>query len=118
MGQTFPLPKISSRNNEQDIQNYSIVGKGNHSTNHIQKLKPRVEQVCRELRLQYTTEDNEGRIYVNLTGGKADMPPPSQPSHPHQRPAQPHHGGQQQQKDGELVPKLLRKLEKACCIVM
>lgn len=28
---------------------YSIVGKGNHSANHIQKLKPRVEQVCRDL---------------------------------------------------------------------
>jgi len=29
----------------------NIVGKGNHSVNHIQKIKPRAEQVCQELRL-------------------------------------------------------------------
>ena len=46
-----------------------IVGRGNHSANHVQKIKPRVEQVCRELGLQYATEENEGRIYVNLQGG-------------------------------------------------
>lgn len=39
------------------------MGKGNHSTDHVQKLKPRVEQVCRELGLQYATEENSGRIY-------------------------------------------------------
>ncbi|KAL2171036.1 hypothetical protein VTG60DRAFT_3884 [Thermothelomyces hinnuleus] len=53
-----------------------IVGKGNHSTNHVQKLKPRVEQVCREFGLDYATEENEGRIYVDLTGGKVSTPPP------------------------------------------
>ncbi|KAF3047149.1 hypothetical protein E8E12_011474 [Didymella heteroderae] len=58
-----------------------IVGKGNHSRNHVQKIKPRVEQVCRELGLQYQTEENEGRIYVNLQGGAVhQMPPP--PQHP------------------------------------
>lgn len=51
-----------------------IVGKGNHSVNHIQKIKPRVEQVCQELRLQYHTEQNEGRMYVDLTGGNAQPP--------------------------------------------
>lgn len=50
-----------------------IVGKGNHSPGHIQKIKPRVEQVCSQLGLQYHTEPNEGRIYVNLTGGQVDM---------------------------------------------
>ncbi|KEF57366.1 uncharacterized protein A1O9_05283 [Exophiala aquamarina CBS 119918] len=50
-----------------------IVGKGNHSTGHVQKIKPRVEQVCRELNLQYHTEENEGRIYVNLSGGNVNM---------------------------------------------
>jgi len=50
-----------------------IVGKGNHSPGHIQKIKPRVEQVCQELGLQYHTEPNEGRIYVNLTGGSVNM---------------------------------------------
>ncbi|KAL8707051.1 MAG: hypothetical protein Q9220_007836 [cf. Caloplaca sp. 1 TL-2023] len=39
-----------------------IVGKGNHSVNHIQKIKPRVEQICQEQGLQYATEHNAGRI--------------------------------------------------------
>lgn len=54
---------------------YRIVGKGNHSVNHIQKIKPRVEQICQELNLQYVTEQNEGRMYINLQGGPAVMPP-------------------------------------------
>nr|KMM66952.1 smr domain-containing protein [Coccidioides posadasii RMSCC 3488] len=111
-----------------------IVGKGNHSANHVQKLKPRVEQVCRDLGLQYCTEENAGRIYVNLTGGPAQMPP-YEPHHPppHQQPQHhyPQHAPQaheqQQQQQGNTfveeavrraVPTLLRKLEKACCIVM
>ncbi|KUJ15375.1 DUF1771-domain-containing protein [Mollisia scopiformis] len=52
-----------------------IVGKGNHSVNHIQKIKPKVEQVCQELGLQYATEENAGRMYINLQGGPATMPP-------------------------------------------
>ncbi|OJD34242.1 smr domain-containing protein [Diplodia corticola] len=51
-----------------------IVGKGNHSTGHVQKLKPRCEQVCRDLGLQFRTEDNAGRMYVDLTGGDAHLP--------------------------------------------
>lgn len=45
-----------------------IVGKGNHSVDHIQKIKPRVEQICQELGLKYNTEENEGRMYIDLTG--------------------------------------------------
>ncbi|GAD98390.1 Smr domain protein [Paecilomyces variotii No. 5] len=120
-----------------------IVGKGNHSVNHIQKIKPRVEQVCQQLGLQYATEDNAGRIYVNLTGGPADMPQyddhgqypgpgagyhPSHPSHqqphhyPQQQPHQQHQQPQQQDEIEQLVekvlPRVLRKLEKACCTIM
>lgn len=113
-----------------------IVGKGNHSRNHVQKIKPRVEQVCRELGLQYQTEENEGRIYVNLQGGAVhNMPPP--PQHPQYGGGQynggggypgQHHGGQQQhnQQNNENdeieqmvrkgLPKLLKKL--GCCNVM
>ena len=115
-----------------------IVGKGNHSPHHIQKIKPRVEQVCRELGLQYHTEPNEGRIYVNLTGGPADgIPPPQhypggQQQHhqgggyPGQQPY--HGGGHQQQQHGQndevekivkkFLPRILRRLERQCCIVM
>lgn len=64
-----------------------IVGKGNHSPHHIQKIKPRVEQVCQELGLKYRTEENEGRMYVDLTGGEPVMPPS-------------HGGGQGQQHGG------------------
>ncbi|RHZ69049.1 hypothetical protein CDV55_105945 [Aspergillus turcosus] len=110
-----------------------IVGKGNHSANHVQKIKPRVEQVCRELGLQYATEENAGRIYVNLTGGPAEMPPSTGHGHGHgQQPhqqypgQQPHHqpqqGGQQQDEIEQVVnailPRVLRKLEKACCTIM
>ncbi|KAI1448219.1 Smr domain protein [Annulohypoxylon stygium] len=117
-----------------------IVGKGNHSANHVQKIKPRVEQVCRELGLQYATEENTGRIYVNLQGGEAVMPPPpthhagndypgsGRPTHGGQQQTQHgHHGGQsqhhhQQQQEqpdeiDRLVSKLFRKLGD-CCIVM
>lgn len=120
---------------------YSIVGKGNHSVNHVQKLKPRVEQVCRDLGLQYATEENAGRIYVNLTGGPADMPPEQhyqQPQHyggeyhttpQHQQPQQQPQQAQQTQAQPEqkdeveqivetVLPRVLRKLEKACCVVM
>ncbi|KAJ5682482.1 hypothetical protein N7462_005647 [Penicillium macrosclerotiorum] len=115
-----------------------IVGKGHHSAGHVQKIKPRVEQVCRELGLQFATEENAGRIYVNLTGGEAVMP--SYPEH-HQAPHQQHqqhqqypgqqgstqtHGQQQPQQQQDeieqvvnaLLPKVMRKLEKACCVVM
>jgi hypothetical protein len=46
-----------------------IVGKGNHSPDHVQKIKPRVEQICRELNLQFHTEPNAGRIYIELKPG-------------------------------------------------
>ncbi|KAL1969422.1 hypothetical protein VTN77DRAFT_8860 [Rasamsonia byssochlamydoides] len=120
-----------------------IVGKGNHSVNHVQKLKPRVEQVCRELGLQYATEENAGRIYVNLTGGPAVIPPAHHGGHhyqsPQQQPTQPpplQQGGyqqypaqqpqyqpQQQQQDeldeiiNKVLPRVMRKLGE-CCVVM
>ncbi|KIW62263.1 hypothetical protein PV04_10456 [Phialophora macrospora] len=50
-----------------------IVGKGNHSASHVQKIKPRVEQVCQQLGLQYHTEENEGRMYVKLDGSPVEQ---------------------------------------------
>jgi len=96
--------------------------------------------LCASMGLQCKTEDNAGRIYINLQGGDVTTPPPM-PAPPgggynHQQPqhgsgqnhgGQQHHGGQQQhggQQDEigqmveKLLPKLLRKLEKACCVVM
>lgn len=84
-----------------------IVGKGNHSVNHIQKIKPRVEQVCQELGLQYATEQNEGRMYINLQGGAAVMPPLHGGGQNHggyqqgqQHGGQQQHGGYQQGQQG------------------
>ena len=78
----------------------SIVGKGNHSPNHIQKIKPKVEEICRELGLQYATEANAGRMYINLQGGEAVMPEHLKAHHGggyHQGYGGPGYGQQQQQ---------------------
>ena len=121
-----------------------IVGKGNHSPHHIQKIKPRVEQVCQELGLQYRTEENEGRIFVNLQGGEA-IPPQGhggyggggqqqhhggqggypggqqQPYHGgQQHGGQQHgqqHGGQQQKQDDgtKLLKMIFNKLRRLLC---
>jgi hypothetical protein len=75
-----------------------IVGKGNHSVNHVQKIKPRVEKVCQELGLQYQTEQNEGRMFINLQGGPVgNMPPPPQFGGGYQGGS----GGGQQQHSGQ-----------------
>ena len=68
-----------------------IVGKGIHSVNHVQKIKPKVEQICQELGLQYATEENAGRIYINLTGSPAQIPQHYQQN----TGAYPQHHGQQ-----------------------
>ncbi|KAJ3493797.1 hypothetical protein NLG97_g4503 [Lecanicillium saksenae] len=126
---------------------HAIVGKGNHSVGHVQKIKPKVEELCREMGLQYRTEENAGRIYINLQGG--EPLPPGAGSGQHRPPqhgkppggGQQQHGGQQQQHGGQqqhqnqnqgqnqqqdeiaamvekVLPRILRKLEKACCTVM
>jgi DNA-nicking Smr family endonuclease len=135
--------RIRAARSQGQTHLHVIVGKGNHSRNHVQKIKPRVEQVCREMGLQYATEENEGRMYVNLQGGAVhEMPPPPQaPTHggypgqyggPHQggqqHGGQQHggqqHGGQQQNQNDDLeqvvkkgLPKLFKAL-KGCCVVM
>jgi hypothetical protein len=76
--------KVAKREGQTHL--HVIVGKGNHSVNHVQKIKPRVEQVCRELGLSYKTEANEGRMYINLQGGSVDNAP---------MPTKPHSGGGQ-----------------------
>ena len=81
------------------IPNYRIVGKGNHSVNHVQKIKPCVERICRAEGLQFSTEANEGRIYINLTGGPAQYQPMGQQNYQQQSGNQGQAGfpGQQQQ---------------------
>ncbi|KAJ3578601.1 hypothetical protein NPX13_g1965 [Xylaria arbuscula] len=113
-----------------------IVGKGIHSAGHIQKLKPAVENQCRELGLQYETEENEGRIFVNLQGGNISHIPPPPPQNyydddqqqyypgQHGQHGQHHngqyHGGQSQQDEPyDEMERLVKKLfKKFCCTVM
>ncbi|KYG43254.1 hypothetical protein M433DRAFT_6482 [Acidomyces richmondensis BFW] len=70
-----------------------IVGKGNHSPDHIQKIKPAVERICQEMGLKEYTEHNEGRIFIDLTGGQGGGPQPYgyQPEPQHQNYGQPHY---------------------------
>lgn len=115
---------------------HAIVGKGNHSSGNVQKLKPKVEELCRELGLRYRTEENAGRIYINLQGGEPYPGPgetcgggggqagyPGTSQQQHQQQQQQQQQGNQQQDDiakllEKVLPRVLRKLEKACCVVM
>ncbi|KAI0541505.1 DUF1771-domain-containing protein [Xylaria digitata] len=115
-----------------------IVGKGNHSIGHKQRIKPAVEELCRDLGLRYETEENAGRVYVDLQSSGVSHTPPSHPQpatqhggygdqpyggyqqqhYPSQQ--QQHHGGQsQEEQQYDEVEKLLTKLfKKYCCTVM
>ncbi|RFN43917.1 hypothetical protein FIE12Z_11824 [Fusarium flagelliforme] len=103
---------------------YAIVGKGNHSAGGVQKLKPKVEELCQELGLRYETdEDNTGRIIINLQGGQP-VPPSHSGGHGGYPGGQQHHGGhqhhqpQQEEQNDDLITIIFKKLEKACCTVM
>ena len=109
-----------------------IVGKGNHSVGHRQVVKPRVEELLRQWGLQFRTEENEGRIYVNLQGGEPLPPQQGGGYGGHQQQQhggypQQHQGGQQQQHqqqqqqqqqqdDGaKLLKWIFRKLKRLLC---
>lgn len=84
-----------------------IVGKGIHSVNHIQRIKPAIEELCQRHNFQYTTEQNEGRILVHFpsdgqagflapgsAGQYGNVQQPQQAYHPQ---GQPSYGMQNQQ---------------------
>ncbi|EKJ73507.1 hypothetical protein NXS19_009203 [Fusarium pseudograminearum] len=105
---------------------YAIVGKGHHSAGGVQKLKPKVEELCQELGLRYETdEDNTGRIIINLQGGQP-VPPSHSGGHGGYPGGEQHHGGQHhggqhhqpEEKNDDLVAIIFKKLEKMCCTVM
>jgi len=43
-----------------------IVGKGNHREGGAQKIKPAVEELCREFSLKYSIEQKAGRMHISL----------------------------------------------------
>jgi DNA-nicking Smr family endonuclease len=130
--------KIKEARQQNQTHLHVIVGKGNHSQNHVQKIKPAVERMCNEMGLAHRVEHNEGRIYIDLTGNQnipAQLPPPGQSHYGnsgysahqqgYQQPAsagyqQPHHQQQhyqqqqqQQQDDGGclgLIVKILKAI--------
>ncbi|KAI0118875.1 DUF1771-domain-containing protein [Nemania sp. FL0031] len=71
-----------------------IVGQAHHSKDHIGKLKPAVEKLCEEFGLRYNTEENQGRIYIDLRGGRVPAQSPTQ--HTSQQHGQYQNGHQQQ----------------------
>ena len=132
--------KVRKGNGETHLR--VIVGKGNHSVGGVMKIRPRVEKVCGELGLNWKQEQNAGVLFIDLTGGNANpenhqyQKPQHQQGHQQQHSGgqagypghqqQPSHGGQhgaqhQQQEENagaDIVTMLLKKLEKACCVMM
>jgi hypothetical protein len=49
------------------------VGKGIHSLNHIQKLRPAIEQLCQKHQFKYYIEENDGRILVKFGEGAGHL---------------------------------------------
>lgn len=109
-----------------------IVGKGIHSRDHVQKLKPAVERICRDEGIAFVEEANQGRIWLDLSGQGGGVPQGGQAyggggagggqyGQHHQQ----HHQHQQQQQQGDeidevvkkVLPRIIRSLER-CCVVM
>ncbi|KAK9433718.1 hypothetical protein V1505DRAFT_124823 [Lipomyces doorenjongii] len=74
---------ICKARNESHLE--VIVGKGNHSTGGVAKIKPAVERLCQEHGFQYAVDnDNSGVVIINFqqSGGYTPMGQmPFQPKH-------------------------------------
>lgn len=96
----------------------------------MQKIKPAVEELCKELGLRYQVEENDGRIYVDLSGGGGgtgyvdEQPPPLPGNFGYQYGQGYQQGGygpgQQSQPQQEEEQDLLTQICLACksCTVM
>jgi hypothetical protein len=78
-----------------------IVGKGNHSQNGVAKLKPAVEELCQESKIQsYIDPKNTGVLVVNLQGARIPydwkIQGVGKPDHVHHAPQQQEYQQQQQ----------------------
>lgn len=67
----------------------------------VQKIKPAVEQLCQEQNLEYSTEHNEGRMYISFDApGVGEVPASNHAdayaAYPAAISQQPHHQGQGQ----------------------
>ncbi|KAF5607732.1 nuclear WD PRL1 [Fusarium subglutinans] len=124
--------RADQRNGQTHL--YAIVGKGHHSAGGVQKLKPKVEELCQELGLRAEILSLPRTLVVTVVTmvvssitslsitslsitslsitslSKHHQPQHHQPQH--------HQQGQQNDDDGQVLPWILKKLEKACCVVM
>lgn len=101
--------RIIACKQRRDNHLHVIVGKGIHSVDHVQKIKPAIEELCQRHQFSYTTEQNQGRILIQLpVDGQVGYPAPgsagqyagiAQPQQAYQPQSQPSYGvfGQQQQ---------------------
>ncbi|KAI5287813.1 hypothetical protein KEM54_005715 [Ascosphaera aggregata] len=125
------MERIKACQEQGEDHLHVIVGRGTHSANHVQKIKPAVERVCDQLGLQHRVEHNAGRIYVKLTGGPADSPEGDSMDVPEQQQQQQQ---QQEQYQSPAAPEARPQTHaepqqsqggssddifcKGCCIVM
>lgn len=126
--------RIAAANGRGEGHLHVIVGKGNHSANHVGKIKPAVETLCRKLGLQFEEGENEGRILIRLRGHGGQGGGGSQPGtqhhqqqghgrygKQHQQQQTPHQQQQQQPSEleqlaGKVAPGILKKLVGCCTI--
>jgi DNA-nicking Smr family endonuclease len=100
----FTEQRIMACKERREDHLHIIVGKGNHSVNHIQKLKPAIEDLCRRYGFEYSTEHNEGRILVKFPQQGGFLAPGGVPNYPQQpQPTyqQPQQAYQQQGQQGQ-----------------
>lgn len=121
--------RIASGVNGQESRLRVIVGKGLHSQNGLAKIKPAVEDLCREANLKnYIDKKNQGVLVIELEGAQVpdswansefNASKPQQPQQAHQgnayHPAQQPQYQQQQQQSSNGNEDLLVKVLKFFC---
>jgi hypothetical protein len=111
--------EIDSRSGRQQII-HAIVGQGEHSINHVPRIKPAVEEYCDKRGLRHELEHNKGRILIHLQPGQQiemggyggqqqpqyQQPQGGYPGYQQQTPQQ-----QQQESDGGCLTIILHFLK-------
>lgn len=67
--------RIQAARSRRETHIKAIVGKGIHSQNHVAKIKPAVEDLCRKHNFRYSTDPhNSGVLVIDLTSGGGEVP--------------------------------------------
>ncbi|RPA86836.1 DUF1771-domain-containing protein [Ascobolus immersus RN42] len=93
-----------------------IVGRGNHSEGGVAKIKPAVEQFCREEGLDVEVDErNPGRVWIAIGGHHGG------PGHGGSGGHGGHHGGHPEEDRGllkRILVGIARKIKKQICTIM